>query len=85
MAPAHITLDGSQYVLIDLTAGLTFNEVALSQNVANSLESANFEYSSQTQVAPVPEPATLTLFAAGLVGICLIRRRKREGVLLQSR
>ncbi len=77
--------NGSQYVLINLTGGLTFNDVALTQNVANSFESGNFEYSSQTQVAPVPEPPALPILAAGLFGIGLIVGRVRKGNPLQSR
>jgi hypothetical protein len=68
---------GSQYTLIDLTGG-TFTSVVLTEqavggSAAPSFEAAGFQYAA-TNVY-VPEPSSIALFGAGLLGLGLLRRR----------
>jgi hypothetical protein len=64
---------GSQYTLIDLTGG-TFTSVVLTeQGGTPSFEAAGFQYAASNVY--VPEPASIGVFGAGLLGLALMRRR----------
>lgn len=59
----------------DVTSGLMYSRVVLSD--AFGLELVTDVESASVTIAPVPEPGTLMLFAAGIVGI--VRFRKKRG------
>jgi len=66
--------DGSQYTLVNLLGGDTFNSVSLEQVSSDAFEAADFEYSAQATY--VPEPASLAVLAAGLAGLAFARTRR---------
>jgi hypothetical protein len=67
---------GSQYTLINLTGG-NFTSVVLSeQGGTPSFEAAGFQYAAANVY--VPEPASIGVFAAGLLGLSILRRRSRR-------
>ena len=88
-APGHITLTSAhgQITLttsdffnapgasfVGFTDALGFNQVQISAdaNGAFGVDNISFRATSTT----VPEPSTIVLFVAGLLGICIIARRK---------
>ncbi len=69
--------DGSQYTLVNMLNGATFNSVVLEQTQANAFEAADFEYAAQDTF--VPEPASFAVFGIGLLGLSAARfGRKRQ-------
>jgi hypothetical protein len=67
---------GSQYTLINLTGG-SFTSVVLSeQGGTPSFEAAGFQYAAANVY--VPEPASIGIFAAGLLGLSILRRRSSK-------
>jgi len=67
--------DGSQYTLINLMNGLTFNSVVLEQTVSDAFEAADFEYAAQDTF--VPEPGSFAVMGIGLLGLGLGRYGRR--------
>jgi len=68
--------DGSQYTLINLINGLTFNSVVLEQTVSDAFEAADFEYAAQDTF--VPEPASFAVMGIGLLGLGFARYGRRQ-------
>ena len=49
---------------------------AFPNSFGDSVEAVNFVFTGDTGTTPVPEPATLALFGAGLVGAFVVSRRR---------
>ena len=59
-----------------------FNEVDMSNGFIDLMgysEQFNTVVEAAVAESPIPEPLTLSMFAAGLVGMVVIRRRNRTG------
>jgi hypothetical protein len=68
--------DGSQYTMINMMNGLTFNSVSIEQTVSNAFEAADFEYAAQDTF--VPEPASFAVMDIGLLGLGFARYRRQS-------
>jgi hypothetical protein len=56
----------------------TFSKIVFTQNGGGGFESDNHAVAYNSALSKVPEPASLTLMSAGLVGFVLVRRRRRR-------
>lgn len=68
--------DGSQYTLVNMMNGLTFNSVVLEQTISDAFEAADFEYAAQDTF--VPEPASFAVMGIGLLGLGFARYGRRQ-------
>jgi hypothetical protein len=57
----------------------TFSKIVFTQNGGGGFESDNQAVAYNSALSAIPEPASLTLMGAGLVGLLLARRRSRAG------
>lgn len=73
--------NGSSAVLsLDLATvsgmGIDLTKAYIGFAVGAALPIADSDYMSETQIAPVPEPATMLLFGTGLIGLAFVGRKK---------
>lgn len=67
--------DGSQYTLVNMLNGITFDTVQFEQTTQNAFEAADFEYAAQDTF--VPEPASFAVMGIGLLGLGFARYRRQ--------
>ena len=77
---AHVWGGGYSGELVDLsTLGMDMDHVSnIGFSIAGNVPLSGYDYTFETTVSPVPEPATMFLFGLGLVGGGLLKRKKRK-------
>jgi hypothetical protein len=67
--------DGSQYTLVNMINGATFNSVVFEETMGNAFEAADLEYAAQSTF--VPEPGSFAVMGIGLLGLGFARYGRR--------